>query len=61
MQILISIMIIGLLWMIYDLINAPEVDDDENFINPTDDESPEEEIQEAPDPTETKKKNKILK
>ncbi len=31
-------MIIGLLWMIYDLINAPEVDDDENPISPTSEE-----------------------
>jgi hypothetical protein len=29
MQIIISILIIGLLWMIYDLINAPAVDENE--------------------------------
>ena len=27
-------MIIGLLWMIYDIVNAPEVDDNENPIPP---------------------------
>ena len=27
-------MVVGLLWMVYDLINAPEVDEDENFIMP---------------------------
>lgn len=32
MQIIISIMIAGLLWMIYDLINAPEVDENENEV-----------------------------
>ena len=45
-------MIVGLLWMIYDLINAPEVDEDENFIVPVTDEDLEEEIEEAP-PEET--------
>jgi hypothetical protein len=30
MQIIISVMVIGLLWMIYDIVNAPEVDDNEN-------------------------------
>jgi hypothetical protein len=34
MQIIISILIVGLLWMIYDLINAPEVDENENPISP---------------------------
>ena len=43
MQIIISVMIIGLLWMIYDLINAPEVDDDENPISSTSEEDQAEE------------------
>jgi hypothetical protein len=53
-------MVIGLLWMIYDLINAPEVDDDENFINPSDYNS-KEDAREAPNATETKKEKKISK
>ncbi|MEJ6980507.1 hypothetical protein WG906_08605 [Pedobacter sp. P351] len=47
MQIIISIMIVGLLWMIYDLINAPEVDEDENFIVPLNEEDLDEEIEET--------------
>lgn len=38
MQIIISIMIVGILWMIYDLINAPKVDEDENFVDLVSDE-----------------------
>jgi hypothetical protein len=34
MQIIISVMIVGLLWMIYDIINAPEVDENENPVFP---------------------------
>ncbi|MBC8054568.1 MAG: hypothetical protein H7Y13_16025 [Sphingobacteriaceae bacterium] len=56
MQIIISIMIIGLLWMIYDLINAPEVDQDENLLTPTND-SEEEEDTEAP--SETKEDSEL--
>jgi hypothetical protein len=33
MLFIISVMIVGLLWMIYDLINAPTVDENENFID----------------------------
>lgn len=47
MQIIISILIVGLLWMIYDLINAPEVDEDENYILPEDSDE-EENIEEEP-------------
>lgn len=62
MQILISIMIIGLLWMIYDLINAPEVDEDENFISPLSDDEFEEEVKEDPaEIDEIKQEKKILK
>ena len=34
--------------MIYDLINAPEVDEDENFINPLSDDDFEEDVPENP-------------
>ena len=47
MQIIISILIVGLLWMIYDLINAPEVDEDENYILPENSDE-EEDIEEEP-------------
>jgi len=60
MQILISIMIIGLLWMIYDLINAPEVDEDENYVSPSSDDTSEEDIQEiAADTSKTNREKNI--
>ena len=42
-------MLIGLLWMVYDLINAPEVDEDENFLYP-DSEEEEEDLEEEDTP-----------
>jgi hypothetical protein len=48
MQIIISILIVGLLWMIYDLINAPELDENENPVSP-------EEAQELPKKKKTEK------
>ena len=62
MQIIISILIVGLLWMIYDLINAPEVDEDENYILPEDadeEENIEEEPAEKPLREPRKKTSKI--
>ena len=62
MQIIISILIVGLLWMIYDLINAPEVDEDENYILPEDsdeEENIEEEPAEKPQRESRKKPSKI--
>ena len=32
MEIIISLMLVALLFMIYDLINAPAVDEDENLL-----------------------------
>jgi hypothetical protein len=32
MQIIISILVVGLLFMLYDILNAPAVDEDENLI-----------------------------
>ena len=62
MQIIISILIVGLLWTIYDLINAPEVDEDENYILPEDsdeEENIEEEPAEKPQRESRKKPSKI--
>lgn len=40
MQIIISLLVIGLLWMIYDIINAPAVDEDEIQISTETEETP---------------------
>jgi len=56
MQLIISILVIGLLWMIYDIINAPAVDENENEIIEAQNEEPPKEKQ-AP---RTKRSDKIL-
>ena len=48
--------------MIYDLINAPEVDEDENFISPLSDDDFEEDVPENPaEVDEIKPEKKISK
>lgn len=49
-------MIVGLLWMIYDLINAPEVDENENLIS-TDTDVSEEQNSYSETSVETKKES----
>lgn len=55
-------MIVGLLWMIYDLINAPVVDEDENFIDLQSEEEISTETEETPaEENEIKPRKKVSK